>query len=532
MTTAVETDRWIKTESDRVAVEQGCYVDLDAARRPIEFFSKLLRHSKGKFANKPFDLLPWQRENIVEPLFGWKRADGTRRFRSAGIWIPKKNGKSALASGLSLYCLMVDGEAGAEVYNAATDRAQATIVFGEAANMVDKSSALSKHLKVVRSTKRITYERTNSWYQALSADVKTKEGLNAHLVIFDELHAFPNRDLWDVLTYAGAAREQPLQISISTAGYDRHTIGYEQYKYAKDVLNGTIIDTEFLPCIYEATEDDDWTDEATWFKANPSLGVTISLDEFRGKFREAMNSPSKENSFRRYRLNQWTQQQTRWIKPTKWAACPSEPFTLDDLEGRECFAGLDLSSTTDLTALSLLFPNDDGSFHVLPFFWCPEETVLERERSDKVPYTHWIKQGLIQTTPGSAIDYDRIKSFLNDLSRKVWIRKLAIDRWNAQQLATQLEGDGFDVVGFGQGYASMSSPTKEFEKLVLAEKIRHGGNPVLRWQVDNVAVEQDAPGNLKPAKQKSTERIDGVVATIMALGIAAQTPQSVELWIH
>jgi phage terminase large subunit-like protein len=530
--TAAETDRWIKTESDRVAVEQGCFIDLDAARRPVEFFSKLLVHSKGQFANQAFELLPWQRENIIEPLFGWRRADGTRRFRKAGIWVPKKNGKSTLMSGLSLYMLLADGEAGAEVYNAANDRKQAGIVFDEAANMVKKSAELSKVLKVIPSTKRITFERTSSWYQALSAEVKTKEGLNANLVIFDEIHRFKNRDLWATLTYAGAARRQPLQVSISTAGDNRHGIGYEQYKYAKDVLNGTIIDTAFLPCIYEATAEDDWTDEATWFKANPSLGVTVNLDGFRDSFREAINSPLKQNDFRRYHLNQWVQQQNRWINPKKWEACPSEPFTLDDLAGRECFAGLDLSSTTDLTALSLAFPNDDGSYHVLPFFWCPEETVQEHERSDGVSYSYWVKQGLIKTTPGSAIDYDRIRAFLNELNTKVHIRKVAVDPWNAQQLATQLDGDGFDVCEFRQGYASMSSPTKEFEKLVLAEKIRHGGNPVLLWQVDNVAVDQDAAGNLKPAKNKSTERIDGVVATIMALGIAAQTPASGGYYLH
>jgi phage terminase large subunit-like protein len=512
---------WIRSEADERAVLDGCWFDLKAAERVRTFFRQFLRHSKGQWAGKPFELLDWQWRDIVAPLFGWKRADGTRRFRRGYIEVPKKNGKSTLFSGLSLYLLAGDGEQGAEIYSAAVDRDQASIVYTEAANMVEASPALSSRLGVVRSTKRITFLKTRSFYKALSADVPAKEGLNAHAVLIDELHAQRSRELWDTLRYAGASREQPLHLSVTTAGFDRLSICWEQHQYAEHVLSGQIEDSAFFPYISAAAQDDDWTDPEVWQQANPSFGITLSADQFAEDCREAQESPAKENSFRRYRLNQWTEQDVRWINMAKWDACGE---ITADLDKKECFGGLDLSSTTDLTAFVLVFPAD-GWFDVLAWFWVPEEGAKRRERRDRVPYSQWIRDEYIEATPGEAIDYDRIRQKVKELGEQYFIRSIAIDRWNATQLSTQLDGDGFEIVAFGQGFASMNWPTKKLEEIVLSGRLRHGGNPVLRWMAGNASLETDAADNWKPSKKKSRERIDGIVALIMGLERAStQSP--------
>ncbi len=506
-------DAWIRTPADEHAVATGCRFDLAEAERVRLFFRTLLRHSKGQWAGQPFELLEWQWLDIVAPLFGWLRADGTRRYRRGYIEVPKKNGKSALFSGLSLYLLTGDREPGAEIYSAAVDRDQASIVFNEAANMVEASPQLTSHMDVIRSTKRIVFPRTRSFYKALSADVPAKEGLNAHAVLIDELHAQRTRDLWDTLRYAGASRRQPLHLSITTAGYDRHSICREQHDYAAKVLDGTVEDPAFFAYIRCAEPDDDWSHPEVWRKANPSFGVTMSEDQFAEDFREARESPPKENSFRRYRLNQWTEQDVRWLSMEKWDACGGP---VGDIEGRDCFAGLDLSSTTDVTALVLVFPLDD-QYAVLPFFWVPEEGARQRERKDRVPYQQWIREGYIEMTPGEVVDYDVIRKRIVELSERFYIREIALDRWNATHLATQLDQNGFTMLAFGQGYASMNAPTKKLEELVLAGRLLHAGNPVLRWMAGNVSLETDAADNWKPSKKKSIERIDGIVALIMAL---------------
>lgn len=509
---------WVRTAADEQAVQEGCYFDLDAAQRVRQFFERFLRHSKGQFAGQSFTLLDWQWHDVVGPLFGWKRKDGTRRFRRGYIEIPKKNGKSTLFSGLSLYLLVADKEPGAEVYSAAVDRDQASIVYLEAANMVEASPHLQSRLEVVRSTRRIVDISSRSFYKALSADVPAKEGLNAHAVLVDELHAQKTREMWDTLRYAGAARRQPLMLAITTAGYDRHSICWEQHDYARQVLAGRIEDTSFFGYIAGADDDDDWTDPAVWSKANPSFGITIDAQQFAEDCREAQESPAKENTFRRYRLNQWTEQDVRWINMAKWDASDAD---LGDLAGRPCWAGLDLSSTRDITALVLIF-REEEEYAALPFFWVPEEGARQRERRDHVPYTEWIRRGFIESTPGEVIDYDRIRKKVNELGQIYNIQEIAIDRWNATQLATQLTDDHFNVVAFGQGYASMNWPTKKLEEVVLAGRLSHSGHPVLRWMAGNVSIETDAADNWKPSKKKSVERIDGIVALIMALDRASR----------
>jgi phage terminase large subunit-like protein len=342
--------------------------------------------------------------------------------------------------------------------------------------------------------------------------------LNAHAVLIDELHAQKTREMWDTLRYAGASRRQSLHLAITTAGYDRHSICWEQHDYARQVLDGTIHDPACFAYIRGAPDDADWTDSEVWRAANPSYGVTINVDQFAEDCREAQESPAKENTFRRYRLNQWTEQDVRWINMQKWDSCDG---ALGDLAGCDCWAGLDLSSTRDLSALVLVF-NRDEHYAAMPFFWVPEEGARLRGRRDHVPYLDWIRSGQIEATPGEVIDYERIRKKVNELGEIYRVREIAIDRWNATQLATQLTDDGFEIVAFGQGYASMNWPTKKLEEVILAERLAHGGHPVLRWMAGNVSIETDAADNWKPSKKKSVERIDGIVALIMGLDRASR----------
>jgi phage terminase large subunit-like protein len=481
-------------------------------------FVRSLKHTKGEFAGKPFNLQPWQ-EEILRTLFGTLRADGTRQYRTCYVEIPRKNGKSEIAAAVALVLLFLDNEAGAEIYSAAADRDQAGIVFSVAAQMIRQEPALSSRVKIVDSTKRIVYG--SSLYRVLSSEAGTKHGYNPSGIIFDELHAQPNRELWDVLTTGSGTRRQPLVFAITTAGYDRASICWEQHDYASKVARGLVPDDSFLPVIYAADLEDDWTDPKVWAKANPALGTFRRIDEMEAACEKAKRTPALENTFRRLYLDQWTSQATRFLSMHVWDASAGE-VVADDLAGRECYAGLDLASTTDIAALVLVFPDRQGGFDVLPHFWIPEETLTERMRRQSVAFEAWVRAGLVEATPGNSIDYDTITARIRELGERYAIREIAFDRWNATQLAQKLDGDGFTVVPFGQGYASMSGPTKDLLALVLAKKVRHGAHPVLRWMADNLQVTTDAAGNIKPDKGKSTEKIDGMVALIMALDRAVR----------
>lgn len=487
------------------------------AQRTLQFIENL-KHTKGRWHGKPFDLLPWQKQ-IIKDVFGTVKDNGYRQYTTAYVEIPKKNGKSELAAAIALYMTCGDNEWGAEVYGCAADRQQASIVFDVAVDMVDQCPALKKRVKPIMSVKRLVYQPTNSFYQVLSAEAYTKHGLNCHAVIFDELHAQPNRELFDVMTKgSGDARTQPLYFLITTAGTDRNSICFEQHQKAEDILQGRKIDPTFYPVIYGIEDNADWGSEDNWYKANPSLGETIDIDKVRAAYISAKENPAEENVFRQLRLNQWVKQSTRWMPMDKWDECEFN-VNPDELIGRECCAGLDLSSTSDITAFVLVFPprNNSEKYVVLPFFWIPEENLRLRVRRDHVPYDVWEKRGYLQTTEGNIIHYDFIEKFIENIGTKYNIKEIAFDRWGATQMVQNLEGMGFTVVPFGQGYKDMSPPTKELMKLTLEKRIAHGGHPALRWMMDNVYVRQDPAGNIKMDKQKSTEKIDGAIALVMAL---------------
>lgn len=493
-------------------------------------FIECLKHTKGIFAGKPFELLDWQ-EQIVRDLFGIVKPNGYRQFNTAYVEIPKKNGKSELAAAIALLLCCGDGEERAEVYGCAADRQQASIVFDVAADMVRMCPALNKRVKILASTKRIIYLPTNSFYQVLSAEAYTKHGLNISGVVFDELHAQPNRNLFDVMTKgSGDARTQPLYFLITTAGNDTNSICYEVHQKALDIIEGRKIDPTFYPVIYGAAESDDWTSPEVWQKVNPSLGVTIDIEKVKSACESAKMIPAEENVFRQLRLCQWTKQESRWLSMDKWDACKVD-FDASELEGRLCYGGLDLSSTSDLTAFVLVFPpiDDDDRYYILPYFWLPEESIDLRVRRDHVPYDVWERQGFFNVTAGNVVDYGYIEQFIAELSTRYHIAEIAFDRWNASYLIQRLEGEyDFQMVQFGQGFSSMSAPTKELERLTLEGKLAHNGHPVLRWCFDNLVVEQDPAGNIKPSKRKATEKIDGVVALVMALSRAIVHNDSAE----
>lgn len=518
---------------------EGSNYNKSAADYAVMFIENLC-HTKGTWAGKPFELIDWQ-EQIIRDLFGTLKPNGYRQFNTAYIEIPKKQGKSELAAAVALLLTCGDGEERAEVYGCAADRQQAAIVFDVAADMVRMCPALSKRVKILASQKRLIYTPTNSFYQVLSAEAYSKHGFNIHGVVFDELHTQPNRKLFDVMTKgSGDARMQPLYFLITTAGTDTHSICYETHQKAKDIIEGRKIDPTFYPVIYGADESDDWTDPKVWKKANPSLDITVGIDKVKAACESAKQNPGEENAFRQLRLNQWVKQAVRWMPMEKWDKCA---FSVDEneLEGRVCYGGLDLSSTTDITAFVLVFPpslggaasvprlgdgfatsccpplDEEDKYIILPYFWIPEDNLTLRVNRDHVPYDVWERQGYLQTTEGNVVHYGFIEQFIERLGERFNIREIAFDRWGAVQMVQNLEGMGFTVVPFGQGFKDMSPPTKELMKLVLEQKIAHGGHPVLRWNMDNIYIRTDPAGNIKADKEKSTEKIDGAVATIMAL---------------
>ncbi|WP_372400769.1 terminase TerL endonuclease subunit (plasmid) [Azospirillum sp. HJ39] len=507
---------------ERYANDPRFVFDKAAAEKACDFFPTFLRHSKGRLAGKPFHLKYWQRR-VVSIIFGFKWAStGRRVVRRAYLFIARKNGKSTFAAGLALLLLLA-GERSAEIYSAAADREQASIVFREAASMVLASPPLSRVCEVFKRS--VICARLMSSYGVLSSDAETKHGLNPSGIIFDELHTQPNRDLLDVLHTAVGAREEPLEALMTTAGSRRQGICWEVHEQAVRVRDGVDDDPSLLPILFMADEADDWTDPRTWAKANPSVGDAVSLEYLAQECAHAKRVPGYENTFRRLHLNMWTQQDTRWLPMADWQQCAG-PVGWKELArflfGRPCFGALDLSSTTDITAWVKLFPpqGDDDPWFIVPRFFVPERNIDLRSRRDRVPYDLWARDGAMTATPGNVVDYGAVEMAIREDAGAYGLIEAPYDRWNATQLVTNLTADGLPMVPFGQGFASMSAPAKRFEAMVVGHELAHGGHPVLHWMAENVAIDRDAADNIKPNKATSGERIDGIVAAVMALGRA------------
>jgi phage terminase large subunit-like protein len=513
--------------------ERGLYFDREAAERVIHFIG-LLRHSKGKWGRgggERIVLEGWQ-SFIVWNVFGWKRIDnGMRRFRTLYQEVARKNGKSTIGAAIGLYLAFADGEPGAEVYSAATKRDQARIVHKEAIRMVRKNPGLRKFIKIYKDN--LNLEQTASKYEPLGGDSDSTDGLNVHGVIADELHAWKTREMWDVLETATGSREQPLLVAITTAGIDRQSLCYEKHEYTRKVLEGwkdnSFEDDTWFGIIFTLDEGDDWRDEKVWIKANPNLGVSKYMDDLQMKAKRAGQMAAALNNFLRRELDMWVQGEFKWMRMDKWRACGGEIPALQlpgQLQGRPCYGGLDLSSTSDITAFLLVFPDEDDYFDIVCRFWIPEDNMLIRTRDQGVKYQEWVKAGFIEATPGDHIDYDWIFEQIEKDADGFDIDQIAFDRWGASRVSTVLQNKGMTMVQFGQGYASMNPPMHELERLVLSGKIRHGNNPVLTWMADNLVARMDPAGNIKPDKDKSREKIDGVVALIMAIDLALRHPET------
>jgi phage terminase large subunit-like protein len=519
--------QWVRLACERHVrdmhdgADRGITFDWDAANKVIAFCS-LLKQSKGEWAGQPLQLEPWE-QFILASIFGWKRHDGTRRFRTAILEVARKNGKSTIAAAVGLYMLVADGEGGAEVYSAATKREQAQISHSEATRMAKSSPQLQKILKFYKDN--LFIENTASKFIPLGADSDTLDGLNVHCAIVDEIHAHKTRDTWDLLETATGARRQPLMFGISTAGYDRQSLFFGQHEYTQKILSGVIEDDTWFGVIYALDEGLDWQDESTWIQANPNLGVSKKLDDMQRMAARAKEMPSALNSFQRLHLDMWTQVETIWLPVEHWKQC-NGAVDAEGLRGRTCYGGLDLSSTTDITAFVLVFPPqaDEDAYQVICRFWLPEDSMKERVRRDRVPYDAWVRQGYLNLTPGNTIDYEFVIAQIDKDMQAYDLPEVAFDRWGASRIQTQLAelgGDKF-MIQFGQGFASMSAPFKELEKLILSHRIAYGNNPVLGWMAYNVVAVTDPANNQKPDKSRSREKIDGVVALIMALDRATR----------
>lgn len=493
------------------ALDEGRYFDKKAAMRAIHFIEKL-KHTKGEWAGQRFRLEPWQ-QFVLWNIFGWKNADGTRRFRYAYIEIARKNGKTALSAGIGLYMLFADGESRPEVYSAATVKDQAKICFSDAVEIV-KATDLKNYLTPYRNS--IVYELKGGTMKPLSSDYGTHDGLNPSCGIIDEFHAHKDSGMFDVIKSAFGARRQPLMFVITTAGFNKSGACYAYRENVIKVLRGVNEDDSLFGIIYTLDDKSEWDDPKMWIKANPNLGVSLSADYLADQVKDAKNRPEAVRNVMTKNVDLWVDAERTWILDDAWQKCIGTTAPAD-LKGCACWGGLDLSNVSDITAYVLLFHENDR-FQLLPHFWIPEEKMREKIRKENINYDKWVAEGYVTVTPGNVIDYDFVKADILRIVADYDLRTSAYDRWNSSQTIIDLQNEGMECNPFGQGYGSMSAPTKEFEKLVLTGKIEHFGNPVLRWMLASTLVKTDPVGNIKPDKEKSTQKIDGIVAAIMALG--------------
>lgn len=503
--------------------------DERAADIACNFFECLLKHTADQYWGQPFTLIPWQ-EEALRHMFGELDEEGNWLTQTVYLELPKKAGKSEFAAGLNVMALALAQKPGFQVYGAAASQKQSLNVFRAACKMIEQNPELSRRLRIMRGTSRIIKRNDpDSFYAAIAADGDFSDGMNPGFVVADEVHRWRTRkqmENWDVLTLSGVTRKQSMTVAITTAGVqDESPLAWRLHEKARQIKDGLFSDDSFYGRVFGASVEDDWKDEKSWL-CNPSLkenGGFLDIKAIRKIF-DAIANEADASAFKRYFLNLWGTAETRAIKPEAWKACGSETRSLID---RPCYAGLDLSSTIDLTSLVLVFPSEDGSHDVLPFFWMPAERVSERQGRDKVPYRDWIKAGLIETTPGDVIDYSFIKAKLAWAREMFELREVGFDPWHATQLVTEqgsgLMDQGFNCVAIRQGFQTISEPTKKLLELVAAKRLRHGGHKVLAWNADCLETKSDGNDNIRPVKpdrSKSSKRIDGMVALIMALSRA------------
>lgn len=512
---------------DPVLTAGDCWFDVPAAEHAIEFFHKILKHAKSTEtvpAGSPFILEPWE-QAVLGCLFGWKRQDGLRRFKEALLFLPKKTGKTALAAGMLLLVHATDHEFGAEQYSGAASRNQAAKVFSHVIGMIKQNDDLTERFTIYggkggTQQRSVYYEDEMSSYQCLAADADVADGGHVHFAVCDEIHRWKSPELGEILQKSTAAGINAMVVYLTTADYNRPSFCNNILKYAKAVRDNPGdaghpgYDSAFLPVIYEADESEDWTDPAVWRRVNPNIGVTVPEEFFRRECQKAAESPTTLTNFKRLHLNMVTATNVAFFIPEQWDACDGS-VDPKDLEGHDCFAGIDLASNKDITAFVLYFPHNRG---VLPFFFVPEANAPQREKVDRVPYVTWGRQGYIHLMHGNVTDYDGIRKAVQDAGEKYNIREIAIDRWDSTQLQTQLAGDGFTITKFGQGFGSMNAPCKMLERLVITGQLRHGGNPVLTWMSRNVVATTNETKFVKFTKDKATEKIDGIIGLVMALG--------------
>lgn len=508
----------------------GVYFDAEAVAIAEGFISTLtLTKSTKSGEPEPFELLPHSRK-LIANVWGWKRADGRRQYRKAFFTLGRKQAKTQTAAALVLCEFFLNPEPKQEIYMAATDVPQATICFEAIYDMIVASPDLLAMVEVTLSLRKIKHVETGSIIRVLSGEGKGKHGYNPSMVVFDELHEWgaAQAELYVALTTGGKSRKQPLRLIITTAGSDQETICYREYEYAKRILAGEVVDYSYFPLIHEVPADADWQDQKLWPLALPLLETGHhSLTDYQEEFNVAMARPSEQNTFRRMYLNQWTSTETQWIPIREWDACKHDgPIDLQELRRYPCYGGLDLAAVHDLTAFALCWPVGEKVYYKV-WFYLPTEGLEARSKRDGVPYGIWAAEDHIRLTPGNTTDWQFVTAHIKELASVYQIKGIAYDPWQARDTARDLQDAGLEVIDFGQGYKSMSPACARVEKLVYDRAAQHEGSPILRWNFDCVKVKPDPAGNIKPVKPerlKNSKRIDGVVALIMATGIAILMP--------
>jgi phage terminase large subunit-like protein len=517
---AVESGEWIAGKWQQLAVKRhlkdlkrkDLVFDIDEGERWCKFFN-VLKLSIGEKAGERFILEDWQ-TFLIMSIYGWQK-ENRRRFRNVYIEIARKNGKSTLVSGMALGALLIDKESAPQVYSAATKSDQARIIFEECGRMVRGNKVLSEKLNVFRDS--IVCKSNSGSFKPLASDSKTLDGLNVHFAAIDEIHAHKTAEVIELLDTAKGARKQPLIVEITTAGSNKNTICYKHHEYTKKILEGTLKNDAWFGVVYSIDDKDDWKDSSCWIKANPNLGISFQPDELQKQFEKAVQMPSFMNSFQRLHMNKWTGSITRWISDELWISA-KEDYNEDDLRGLECVAGCDLASVGDTNSISVVFRCEDNKIRTLNYFFIPEETKNKKYELDSIDFPEWVRNGDVLQFNTRSRDEEMIIMKLQEISQKFKLKMIVFDRWQSETIVSKLESVGVECMGFGQGYKDMDFPTKKLEELLINEELKHNGNACMRWQVSNIMISRDPADNIKIDKSKSSEKVDGPVSLVMALG--------------